>query len=123
VTDRVSGEILILGAEVMIPYLARLLQIILNNGNQPCDWKRAIVIPNYGWGYRSLVPNSKSVSLTSIVCKQMEQVIASYLSQVWDKNDWLYEGQHGFRPGYSCKSQVIRTLRTFWITVTGLTLM
>jgi hypothetical protein len=26
--------------------------------------------------------------------------------KVWDKNDWLYEGQHGFRPGYSCESQV-----------------
>ena len=26
---------------------------------------------------------------------------------MWDKNDWLYEGQHGFRPGYSCESQVI----------------
>ena len=25
----------------------------------------------------------------------------------FDKNDWLYEGQHGFRPGYSCESQVI----------------
>jgi len=23
------------------------------------------------------------------------------------KNDWLYEGQHGFGPGYSCESQVI----------------
>jgi len=38
---------------------------------------------------------------------QMEHVIASYLRQVCDKNDWLYEGQHGFRPGYSCESQVI----------------
>ena len=37
----------------------------------------------------------------------MEQVIASYLRQVWDKNDWLYEVQHGFRPGYSCESRVI----------------
>jgi hypothetical protein len=36
----------------------------------------------------------------------MEHSIASYLRQVWDKNDWLYEGQHGFRPGYSCESQV-----------------
>jgi len=26
---------------------------------------------------------------------------------VWDKNDWLYEGQHEFRPGYSCENQVI----------------
>jgi len=37
----------------------------------------------------------------------MEHVIASYPRQVWDKNGWLYEGQHGFRPGYSCESQVI----------------
>jgi len=37
----------------------------------------------------------------------MEHVIASYLRQVWDKNDWLYEGQRGFRPGYLCESQVI----------------
>jgi hypothetical protein len=44
--------------------------------------------------------------LTSVVCKQMEHVIASYLRQAWNKNDWLYEGQHGFRPGYSCESQV-----------------
>ena len=37
----------------------------------------------------------------------MEHVIASYLMQVWDKNDWLNEGQHGFSPGFSCESQVI----------------
>jgi hypothetical protein len=37
----------------------------------------------------------------------MEHVIASYLRQVWEGNDWFYEGQHGFRPGYSCESQVI----------------
>ena len=42
-----------------------------------------------------------------MVCKQLETVIAGYLRRVWDKNDWLYEGQHGFGPGYSCESQVI----------------
>ena len=26
---------------------------------------------------------------------------------MWDKNDWLYEGQHEFREGYSWESQVI----------------
>jgi len=42
---------------------------------------------------------------TCTVCKS--KIRASYLRQVWDKNDWLYEGQHGFRPGFSCESQVI----------------
>jgi len=55
----------------------------------------------------------------------MGHVIASYLRQVWDKNDWLYEGQHGFRPGYSGKCRIITVcqLRTFWVTQTGLMLL
>ena len=26
---------------------------------------------------------------------------------MWEKCAWLYEGQHDFRPGYSCESQVV----------------
>jgi len=37
----------------------------------------------------------------------MEHVIAGYLRQVWEMSGWLYEGQHGFRPGYSCESQAL----------------
>jgi len=88
----------------MTPYLARLLEISLNNAT---DWKRATVIPNYKGGDRSAVSNCRPISLTSVVCKQLEHIIAGYLWQVWDKNDWLYERQHGFRRGYSCESQVI----------------
>jgi len=80
----------------------------MNNGTLPADWKRAIVVPVHkrGGGDRSLVTNYRPVSIPSVVCKQMEHVTASYLRQVWDKNDWLYEVQHGFRTGYSCESQV-----------------
>ena len=91
----------------MIPYLALLHDITMNNGALPADWKRAMIFPVHKGGDRLLATNYRTVSLTSVVCKQMEHVIASYLRQVWDKNDWLYEGKHGFRPGYSCESQVI----------------
>jgi hypothetical protein len=37
----------------------------------------------------------------------MKHVIASYLGEIWYKKDWIFEGQHGFRPGFSCESQVI----------------
>jgi hypothetical protein len=47
------------------------------------------------------------ISFTSVVCKQMKHVKAGYIRQVWEDRDWLYEGQHGFRPGYSCESQII----------------
>jgi len=65
------------------------------------------VVPIYKGGDRSAVSHYRPISLTSVVCKQLEHVTVGYLRQVWDKNDWLYEGQHGFRPGYSCESLVI----------------
>jgi hypothetical protein len=37
----------------------------------------------------------------------MKHVIAGYLRQVWDMSGWLHEGRHGFRPRYSCESQVV----------------
>ena len=85
--DHISGEILKIDGGAMIPYLAQLLDITTNNGTLPGDWKRATVIPVHKGGYRSLVMNYRPVSLTSVVCKQMEHVIASYLRRMWDKND------------------------------------
>jgi len=65
----------------MIPYLARLLDITMNNGTLPGDWKKATVVPIHKGGDRSLVTNYRPI------CKEMEHVLASYLNQVWAKND------------------------------------
>ena len=43
----VPGKILIMGGEAMIPYLARLLDITINNATIPSDWKRPMVVPIY----------------------------------------------------------------------------
>jgi hypothetical protein len=69
----------------MIPYLARLLDITIKNATIPSDWEKAIVVPIYKGGNRSLVSHYRPVSLTLVVCKQMEHVIASYLRKIWDK--------------------------------------
>jgi hypothetical protein len=45
--DSVSGEILKLGGETMIPYIARFFDIKINNSTIPSDWIKAIVIPIY----------------------------------------------------------------------------
>jgi hypothetical protein len=83
----------------MIPCFARLLDIRINNATTPSNWKKATVVPIYKDSDRSLISNYRPVSLTSVVCKQMEHVIELYLRKIWDKKDWLFEGQHGFRPG------------------------
>ena len=51
----------------------------MKNGTLPGDWKKTTVIRINKRGDLSLVANYRPVSLTSVVCKQMEQVIASYL--------------------------------------------
>jgi hypothetical protein len=30
-----------------------------------------------------------------------------HLKEIWDKDYWIFEGQHEFRPGLSCESQII----------------
>jgi hypothetical protein len=80
----------------MILYLVRMLDII-NNALIPSNWKR--VVPIYKEGDQSVFTNYRPVSLTSVVCNEMEHVIAGYLQQEWDTNKWLYKGQHGFRIG------------------------
>jgi len=65
------------------------------------------MVPIYNWVDRSIFGNYRPVSLTSVVCKQKEHIIAGQLRHVWEMSGWLYEGQHGSRPGYSCQSQLV----------------
>jgi hypothetical protein len=90
-TDSIYWEIQKMFGEDLIPYRERLIDIIMNNFILPIDYKRTILVLVHMGSYRSLVTNCRPISLTSMVCKQMEQVIASYLWIIWDKNDWLYE--------------------------------
>ena len=80
--DGFSGEILKLGVEAMTPHLTRLLEISLNNATIPSDWGKATVFPIYKGDDRSAVSKYRPISLTSVVCKQLEHVIAGYLRQV-----------------------------------------
>jgi hypothetical protein len=91
----------------MIPYVARLLDITMNNNAIPGDWKKAIVVPIYKGRDRWVFGKYRPVSLTSVVCKQMEHVTSGYLRQIWEMSGWLSVYQHGFRLGNSCERQVV----------------
>jgi hypothetical protein len=81
--EGIPGAILEMGGEAMIPYMAPLLDITINNGTIPRDWKKAIVVTINKGGDRSVVKNCRPVSLTSVVCKQMEHIIGGFIRQVW----------------------------------------
>jgi len=53
------GTILKMGGKVIMPYLARLLDITINDGTIPRDWKKATVVPVHKGGDLSVVKNYK----------------------------------------------------------------
>ena len=60
--DGIAGEILKLDGEAVFPYLKRLLDITMNNNAFPGEWIKAIVVPIYKGGDRSVVANYRPVS-------------------------------------------------------------
>ena len=69
--DGIPGEILKLGREAMIPYLATLLDITMNNNAIPGDRKKSIVVPIYKGGDQLVVGNYRPVTFTLVICKQV----------------------------------------------------
>jgi hypothetical protein len=101
-SDGVPGEILKLGREAMVLCIARLLDLI-NNVLFQVNGKEPQLTRGRSNGSHKL----QTGQLNPSVCKQMERVTAGYLRQVWDTSKWLYEGQLGFRLGYSCERQIV----------------
>ena len=59
----IPGEILKLGGEVMVPHLARLLDMTMNNNATPRDWKKAIVVPIHQRRDRPVVGNCRLITI------------------------------------------------------------
>jgi hypothetical protein len=80
--DRIPGKMLDLGGVAMNHFVARTLEISLNNAKIPRDWKIFTADHIYNRDYRSALSNYRPISLTSVVCKQTEHSITGYLRPV-----------------------------------------
>ena len=76
----------------------------------PSDWKKAQVCPLFKKGSKQDPANYRPISLTCILCKTMEHIIASGLTKHFNQNDILYDLQHGFRERRSCETQLLQLI-------------
>ena len=74
----------------------------LDSGQVPHDWTKACDNPIFKKGDKSDPINYRHISLTCIICKVIERIVASNLSRHFEQNDILYDLQHGFRKRRSC---------------------
>ena len=93
--------------EQVSPIIQVLFQISYETGTLPKEWCTANVSPLFKKGDRSKPANYRPISLTCILCKTMEHIIASNLVNHFTVNNILYDLQHGFREKRSCETQLL----------------
>ena len=94
--------------------LARPLHILwrasLDQGSIPPDLLLVQICPLHKGGSRSAAKNYRPVALTSHMTKVFERVVRRVLVSYLEAHSQLPDGQHGFRAGRSCLTQLL----TFW---------
>ena len=76
--------------------ISKLFNISLQSGKLPTIWKEGIVTALYKKGSRSLASNYRGITLTSVICKQLEKIIVEALEQHLRANSLQDDNQHGF---------------------------
>ncbi|NWZ36396.1 RTJK polymerase, partial [Brachypodius atriceps] len=91
--------------------LAKSLSIIYQQswltGEVPEDWKLASVMPIHKKNGKEDPGNYRTVSLTSVPGKVMEQFILSAITQNFQDGQGIRPSQHGFRKGRSCLTNLV----------------
>ena len=108
--DQIPNVILKECAEELSPGIAKLFQLSVDTGTLPSDWKNAHVTPVYKKGDVHTAGNYRPVSLTSVICKQLEHIVCRHLLQHLQGNDILTPLNHGFRAGHSTETQLLTTV-------------
>lgn len=79
----------------------------MREGIIPQPLKEAKITPIYKGGSRSLPKNYRPVALTSHIIKVFEKVLVKHIVSFLEEGDRMNTGQHGFRGGRSCLSQLL----------------
>ena len=104
--DRINPQLLQKLSLEIAPILQAIFSRSLVEGFLPSDWLKANVSPIFKKGDKSFLANYRLISLTCIICKLMEHIITSNLVKHLDRNQILYDLQHGFRAKRSCETQL-----------------
>ena len=111
--DNIPNRILQECATQLAPTLKIILQLSLDTGELPKDWRDANISSIFKKGDKHLAENYRPVSLTSVTCKILEHIICRHIMKHLENNKILTNLNHGFRSGYSCETQLITTLNDF----------
>ena len=91
-----------------------LFSLCLSQGTLPIQWKSAIVVTIHKKGSRDHRGNYRPISLTCVLCRVLEHIIANKLLHHFHCNNLLSVNQFGFLPGHSSCSQLLTVLNKWF---------
>ena len=105
--DQLKPRVLKELAEELSPMVTLIFKASQKQQRVPKQWKEANVAPIFKKGEKYRAANYRPVSLTCVLCKTMEHIIASQVMKHLAKNNLLHNNQHGFRSKLSTETQLI----------------
>ena len=106
--------------EEIAPILQIIFERALQTGNLPADWCRALVSPVFKKGEKSSAANYSPISLTCILCKVLDHIMASHLAEQLNTHDLLYDLHYSFGNFISTESEDMHLVGSVPSWVTGL---
>ena len=102
--DNISARFLKDAADLIVPFIAQIINLSLEQGTVPDDMKHSKVIPLFKEGDRSDPGNYRLVCILSVVSKVQEKVVHEQLHQYAVDSKLLYEFQSWFRESHTTDS-------------------
>ena len=95
--DGISQENLLLGKEVLVIPLTRIINSSISTGIFPKEWKEAVISPILKKGDPTDKKNYRPVSCLAVASKVLEKIVCDQVTRFMEMHDLLPNNQHGFR--------------------------
>ena len=100
--------------EEIAPHLYKIYKSSLEQSKAATDWKLANVAPIFKKGSKDSPGNYRPISLTSIIGKILESIIADKIIDHLESNNLIMNSQHGFRHNRSCLTNLLDFFHTMF---------
>jgi hypothetical protein len=105
--DGISGKILKLSLEKVVPPIAHICNVSISTGIFPLAFKKAIVHPIYKNGERDNISNYRPISVLPTLSKILERILNNALVSYLERHRIISDNQYGFRTGKSTEDAIL----------------
>jgi len=86
--------------------LTKLFNACISSSIFPNEWKCAIVTPLFKKDPKDICDNYRGISVLPPVAKVFEKILATRVTNHFEKNKLFTSHQHGFRTNHSCETAI-----------------